>query len=61
VIEWLVDRYHVGTRDEVIVADVQKRLRAAPPAVIQDAIKRALARHHENQQLYRDVVGARIK
>jgi len=62
MLEWLIDQQHVGTPDAAIRAEVESRLRPnVTPAQRRALVRRALARHHANQRLYLDVVGARIR
>jgi hypothetical protein len=57
-IRWLVDRYHVGTPDAEIAADIRKRIGGGAgwtEAKIEEAVAFAVEVHHENQKLYGQV------
>jgi hypothetical protein len=62
-IRFIVDRYHVGTPDEIVASDIRRRcrIRRATPKQEERAVRDALAVHRANQKLYSDVVGGRIK
>lgn len=52
LIHWIVDRYHVATPDTEIATNIRKRVGNNPKwtnALISEAVRAALIRHHENQ------------
>lgn len=57
-IEWIVGRFHVGTPDEEIVADMRRRLdeSKAPKRLHKLVIDYAIRVHHKNQKLYTAVM-----
>jgi hypothetical protein len=59
-IHWLVDRFHVGTPDVKIKADMIRRMSKATPAEQKRVVKIALRRHHANQKLYTQVMTGRF-
>jgi hypothetical protein len=59
-IHWLVDRFHVGTPDSEIEADMLRRTKDATKSDQRKAVKIALKRHHANQKLYNQVMTGRF-
>jgi hypothetical protein len=59
-IHWLVDRFHVGTPDADIEADMIRRTKGATKAEQRKVVKIALKRHHDNQKLYNQVMTGRF-
>ena len=63
-VRFIVDRFHVGTPDSEIEADIRKRAgrsdMVAPDGYVDWLVEYALEVHHENQQLYRDVQSGRF-
>lgn len=62
-IDFLVDRYNVGARDETIAEDVRKRATKMkwPAGAITAAEKYAVERHHKNIGTYNAVMGGRLR
>ena len=56
-IRWIVDRYHVGTRDLTILREIVRRSKKWPRAARLQACKFAIKVHRSNQNLYRMVTG----
>lgn len=56
-IEWIVDRYHVGTPAETIAADITARCTGPDwtPARTRAAVAVAVRRHEANRRLYAHV------
>jgi hypothetical protein len=63
-IEWIVNRFHVGTPDETIATDIRRRARRVDPNVTATMEKKlvayALKVHHKNQGLYHSVMTGRF-
>jgi hypothetical protein len=62
-IEWIVNRFHVGTPDEEIATDIRRRVRSVPevsPALEKKMVNYALKQHHKNQGLYHSVMTGRL-
>jgi hypothetical protein len=60
-IRWLVAKYHVGTPDETIKADMIKRLKGDVDAKARkQVVAFALKQHHKNQRLYCRVMSGSI-
>lgn len=52
-INFIVDRYHVMTTDDVIEDDIRQRLsHVKSQAVVEAAVAYAIRRHHENRDLF---------
>lgn len=62
MIEQIVGNFHVGESDEVIEADMRRRLAKGetPKQLVALAVKHAIKTHHKNRDLYRDVMSGRI-
>jgi hypothetical protein len=59
-IRFIVDRFHVGTPDAEVEADIRRRTASWPPASQEEAVEYAIKRHHANQDLYRGVMRGRF-
>lgn len=58
-IEWLVGNLHVGTPDHKVEEMLRKRIPPDVPALTADnMVKYAIKVHHQNQDLYRKVMGS---
>lgn len=60
MINWLVDRMHVGATDEEVIAEFNRRMDDSKkmvftPEARKEIIDRALTRHHHNQMIYNAV------
>jgi len=61
-LEWLVGRFHVGTPDAEIRAEVRRRLaRDTSAADARKIVDRAVRIHRRNRRLYADVMGGRVR
>lgn len=60
MIDWIVDRYHVGTPEDEIARDFLTRCRKArlDDRATARVVRRALARHRLNRRLYTYVTGS---
>ena len=60
IVNWIVDKYHVGTDPKVIAADITARSERAGlgPEMTALMVEKALKRHDENVALYRLVTGS---
>jgi hypothetical protein len=61
-IEFIVNRFHVGTPDEAIATDIRRRVRSSRAAGVTQAcetamVSYALKVHHKNQAMYNHVMG----
>ena len=62
-IAFIVSRYHVGTPDEKITAELRERINKSPardqwtPTKIRQALAYTLQCHAKNKALYRAVMG----
>ena len=73
-VRWIVDRLHVSESDYAVARDVARRTRSWDGVNVRtpggslisarrarlSAMRLAVAHHHENQRLYRDVITGRI-
>ena len=61
-IEWIVGKFHVGTPDEKITAEMQARCdhNKIAPAATRQVIAHALKAHKKNQDLYARVMSGRL-
>ena len=60
-LEWFVGRYHVGTPDAEVRAEVRARLRPDVDAATRRAIvAQAVRIHRRNRRLYADVMSGRV-
>jgi hypothetical protein len=62
-IEWIVNRYHVGTPDAEIEQNIRSRAKAAGTLAekrIQAMVDYAIEHHRKNQSLYHSVVTGRF-
>jgi hypothetical protein len=66
-IRFLVDRLHVGLSDKKVLRELYDRLKSNPSNMTlekriyrKEAYLAALNYHHENQQLYRDVMNGNL-
>lgn len=59
MIGMIVGNFHVSTSDEEITAEFESRW-PENPTITKAAVKYALKVHHDNRQLYGDVMGGRI-
>lgn len=61
-VRWIVDKYHVGTRQVEVGRDLLKRCTRgkgeAPRKLVADIVRYARFRHRHNRGLYRHVMGA---
>ena len=53
----IVDKYHVGTPDSEIEADIRQRATKLPAIDAQKCVDYAIEHHHENGALYRLATG----
>ena len=63
-IDFIVDRFHVGTPNRDIEADIRGRADRSPdwtPATTTAAVKYALKRHGDNIELYCRVMGGHVR
>lgn len=62
-VSYIVDKYHVGTPDSEIRAEIRKRCKRAktPSAECAKIVAAAIRRHHANLKVYQDVMGGRLK
>jgi len=61
-LEWFVGRFHVGTPDAEVRAEVRARLVAGTSAAdARKLVARAIRIHRRNQRLYAAVMGGRIR
>jgi len=61
LLEWFVGRFHVGTPDAEVRAEIRKRLsRDISAAETHKIVDRAVRIHRRNRRLYADVMGGRI-
>lgn len=54
-IKWLMGRVHVGTSNDEVQADIERRCAASPgftPALIRQSVAYALECHKRNRELY---------
>lgn len=59
-IQFIVDRIHVSEPDSYVRAEIRRRALSLPgwtPALIRKAEDYAVRLHHDNQRLYRFVMG----
>jgi hypothetical protein len=57
-IEFIVNRFHVGTPDEAIATDIRRRVRSGVTQACETAmVSYALKVHHKNQAMYNHVMG----
>lgn len=60
MIRYIVGKFHVGTPDSEIEADIRRRLVDAGTHQAIACVQFALDCHHENQELYRKVMSGRL-
>jgi len=60
-LEWLVGRFHVGTPDAEVRAEVRRRLAGdTTPAERKAILAKATRIHRRNRRLYAAVMGGRL-
>lgn len=61
MIEMVVGNMHCMTPDAEVEADMRRRFgKMVLDSIVDDVVDYALKVHHDNRELYLDVVGARI-
>jgi hypothetical protein len=61
-LEWLVGRFHVGTPDAEIRAEIRRRvLPSVSVAERRKIVDAAVRIHRRNRRLYADVMGGRLR
>ena len=60
-VHFLVDRYHVGEKTEIVVKEVLDRLSDDTPGDTMVAVAKQVVKQHEaNRKLYVDVMSGRV-